>query len=112
MAGWNSPSASPTARQSSKARAATTWLLRDVGGQGAHTLYSIPRMRAEFALGAGGREAVLHYLVAPLATRCVREYLVCYKNSSLSCTFPGPDDPFLLCDGDLAVSGAALLHRH
>ena len=48
-------------------------LLRDAGGQGAQTFYSNPRMRAEFGLGAGGREAVLHYPVAPLATRCVRE---------------------------------------
>ena len=48
-------------------------LLRDAGGQGAQTVYSNPRMRAEFGLGAGGREAVLHYPVAPLATRCVRE---------------------------------------
>ena len=48
-------------------------LLRDAGGQGAQTVYSNPRMRAEFGLGVGGREAVLHYPVAPLATRCVRE---------------------------------------
>ena len=48
-------------------------LLRDAGGQGAQTVYSNPRMRAEFGLGAGGRESVLHYPVAPLATRCVRE---------------------------------------
>ena len=48
-------------------------LLRDAGGQGAQTVYSNPRMRAEFGLGASGREAVLHYPVAPLATRCVRE---------------------------------------
>ena len=48
-------------------------LLRDAGGQGAQTVYSNPRMRAEFGLGAGGREAVLRYLTPPLATRCVRE---------------------------------------
>ena len=48
-------------------------LLRDAGGQGAQTVFSNPRMRAEFGLGANGREAVLHYPVAPLATRCVRE---------------------------------------
>ena len=48
-------------------------LLRDAGGQGEQTVYSNPRMRAEFGLGASGREAVLHYPVAPLATRCVRE---------------------------------------
>ena len=50
-------------------------LLRDAGGQGAQRFYSNPRMRAEFGLGAGAREAVLHYPVAPLATRCMREYL-------------------------------------
>ena len=50
-------------------------LLRDAGGQGAQTVYSNPRMRAEFGLGASGREAVLHYPVAPLATRCLQEYL-------------------------------------
>ena len=48
-------------------------LLRDAGGQGAQTVYSNPRMRAEFGLGADGREAVLRYLTPPLATRCVRE---------------------------------------
>jgi|GEM_PF-714455 len=48
-------------------------LLRDAGGQGAQTVYSNPRMRAEFGLGASGRDAVLHYPVAPLATRCVRD---------------------------------------
>ena len=50
-------------------------LLRDAGGQGAQRFYSNPRMRAEFGLGAGAREAVLHYPVAPLATRCLQEYL-------------------------------------
>ena len=48
-------------------------LLRDAGGEGEQTVYSNPRMRAEFGLGADGREAMLHYPVAPLATRCVRE---------------------------------------
>ena len=48
-------------------------LLRDAGGQGAQTVYSNPRMRAEFGLGEGGREALLHYPVAPLVTRCVRD---------------------------------------
>ncbi|MDB5885749.1 MAG: hypothetical protein JWR74_1920 [Polaromonas sp.] len=49
-------------------------LLRDAGGQGTQTVYSNPRMRAEFGLGAGGREAVLQYLPpAPLAVRCQRD---------------------------------------
>ena len=47
-------------------------LLRDAGGQGAQTVYSNPRMRAEFGLGAGGREASLQYLVQPLVVRCIR----------------------------------------
>ena len=44
-------------------------LLRDAGGQGAQTVYSNPRMRAEF----NGREAVLQYLQQPLMARCVRD---------------------------------------
>ena len=48
-------------------------LLRDAGGEGAQTVYSNPRMRAEFGLGANGREAVLHYLQPPLEARCVRD---------------------------------------
>lgn len=48
-------------------------LLRDAGGEGAQTVYSSARMRAEFGLGAGGREAVLHYPPAPEALRCVRD---------------------------------------
>ena len=48
-------------------------LLRDAGGQGAQTVYSNPRMRAEFGLGAGGRDAVLRYLQPPMVARCVRE---------------------------------------
>ena len=48
-------------------------LLRDAGGQGGQTVYSNPRLRAEFGLGAGGREAVLRYLQPPLVARCVRE---------------------------------------
>lgn len=46
-------------------------LLRDAGGQGAQTVYSNARLRAEFGLGAGGREATLQYLPpAPLLARC------------------------------------------
>ena len=48
-------------------------LLRDAGGQGAQTVYSNPRLRAEFGLGASGGEAALHYLQPPLSTRCQRD---------------------------------------
>jgi len=49
-------------------------LLRDAGGQGAQTVYSNPRLRAEFGMGAGGREAALQYLQPPpLVARCVRD---------------------------------------
>ena len=49
-------------------------LYRDAGGQGdQQTVYSNPRMRAEFGLGAIGREAVLRYPLLPLAARCVRD---------------------------------------
>ena len=49
-------------------------LLRDAGGQGIQTIYSNPRLRAEFGLGAGGREAALQYLQpSPLVARCVRD---------------------------------------
>ncbi len=49
-------------------------LYRDAGGQGAQqSVYSNPRMRAEFGLGASGREAVLRYPPLPLVARCVRE---------------------------------------
>ena len=47
-------------------------LLRDAGGQGAQTVYSNPRLRAEFGLGEGGREAALQYLKQPLTARCQR----------------------------------------
>lgn len=49
-------------------------LFRDAGGQGAlQTVYSNSRMRAEFGLGSGGREAVLRYPLLPLVARCVRD---------------------------------------
>ncbi len=48
-------------------------LLRDAGGQGTQTVYSNPRIRAEFGLGANGREAVLQYLQPPLVARCLRD---------------------------------------
>ena len=49
-------------------------LLRDAGGTTPQeTVYSNPRMRAEFGLGASGREAILRYALLPLVARCVRE---------------------------------------
>ena len=49
-------------------------LLRDAGGQGAlQAFYSNARMRAEFGLGASGREAILRYPLLPLVARCVRD---------------------------------------
>ena len=49
-------------------------LYRDAGGQGeTQVVYSNPRMRAEFGLGASGREAVLRYPLLPLVARCVRD---------------------------------------
>ena len=49
-------------------------LLRDAGGQGeGQTVYSNAVVRAEFGLGAGGREAVLRYPLVPLVARCVRD---------------------------------------
>ena len=49
-------------------------LLRDAGGQGAQqAFYSNPRMRAEFGLGASGRDAILRYPLLPLVVRCLRD---------------------------------------
>ena len=49
-------------------------LLRDAGGQGeGQTVYSNAVVRAEFGLGAGGREAFLRYPLLPLVVRCVRD---------------------------------------
>lgn len=49
-------------------------LLRDAGGVGdRQTVYSNPRMRAEFGLGTNGHEAVLHYPLQPLVLRCVQQ---------------------------------------
>ena len=46
-------------------------LLRDAGGQGkGQTVYSNAVMRAEFRLGAGGREARLSHPLLPLVVRC------------------------------------------
>ncbi|MDO8385524.1 MAG: hypothetical protein Q7T13_03870 [Polaromonas sp.] len=49
-------------------------LFRDAGGQGPQqTVYSNAKMRAEFGLGANGREARLSYPALPLMARCVRD---------------------------------------
>ena len=49
-------------------------LYRDAGGIGdKQSVYSNPRMRAEFGLGASGREAILRYPLLPLVVRCVRD---------------------------------------
>ncbi|MEO7886725.1 MAG: hypothetical protein ABI893_01205 [Polaromonas sp.] len=56
------------------AASGSSLLFRDAGGQGAQqTVYSNPQMRAEFGLGANGREAMLRYPLLPLTTRCVRD---------------------------------------
>lgn len=49
-------------------------LYRDAGGTTpTHVVYSNPRMRAEFGLGATGREAIVRYPLLPLAARCARD---------------------------------------
>jgi hypothetical protein len=49
-------------------------LLRTAGGlTSSQTVYSNPRMRAEFGLGATGKEAILRYLLQPVVVRCVRD---------------------------------------
>ncbi len=48
-------------------------LLRDAGGATPQqTVYSNSRVRAEFGLGAGGREAILRYVTTPLVAHCMR----------------------------------------
>ncbi|MDB5870792.1 MAG: hypothetical protein JWQ07_234 [Ramlibacter sp.] len=48
-------------------------LLRDAGGATPlQTVYSNLRMRAEFGLGAGGREALLRYAAPPLVAHCMQ----------------------------------------
>ena len=49
-------------------------LYRDAGGVGPlQSVFSNPRMKAEFGLGASGREAVLRYPLLPLVARCARD---------------------------------------
>lgn len=52
----------------------TEVLFRDAGGQGPQqSVYRNATMRAEFGLGANGREALLTYPALPLKARCVRD---------------------------------------
>ena len=47
-------------------------LYRDAGAlTPSQTVYSNRRMRAEFGLGASGKEAILRYLLQPVVVRCV-----------------------------------------
>ena len=49
-------------------------LLRDAGGlTPQQTVYSNPRLRAEFGLGSAGNEAVLRYAAPPLTAQCRRD---------------------------------------
>ena len=49
-------------------------LLRDAGGvTPQQSVYSNARLRAEFGLGADGREAILHYLAPASAVHCMRD---------------------------------------
>ncbi|MEP6791966.1 MAG: hypothetical protein ABI907_11365 [Ramlibacter sp.] len=49
-------------------------LYRDSGGlTPQQAVYSNPRTRAEFGLGASGSEAILRYPLLPLVVRCVRD---------------------------------------
>ena len=49
-------------------------LLRDAGGvTPQQTVYSNSQLRAEFGLGASGREAILHYLAPQLVVNCVKD---------------------------------------
>ena len=49
-------------------------LYRTAGGlTPSQTVYGNPRMRAEFGLGASSNEAILRYLLQPVALRCVQE---------------------------------------
>ena len=49
-------------------------LYRDAGGlTPQQTVYSNPRMKAEFGLGTTGREAIVRYPLLPLAARCARD---------------------------------------
>ena len=47
-------------------------LYRDAGGQGElQSVYSNPQLRAEFGLGASGKEVIFHDLVQPVVLHCL-----------------------------------------
>lgn len=49
-------------------------LLRDAGGvTPQQTVYSSTRLKAEFGLGADGREALLHYASPAIEARCTKD---------------------------------------
>ena len=49
-------------------------LYRNAGGNGpGQTVFTNPRMRAEFGLGPTGREAIVRYPLVPLVVRCVQD---------------------------------------
>ena len=49
-------------------------LFRTAGGQGdMQRFYRNSRMKAEFGLGASGREAILRYPLLPLVVRCAQD---------------------------------------
>ena len=49
-------------------------LYRTAGGlTPSQTVYSNPRMRAEFGLGSTGKEAILRYLLQPVVVRCAQD---------------------------------------
>ena len=49
-------------------------LFRDAGGTTPQqSVFSNPKVKAEFGLGDSGREAVLRYPLLPLVVRCVRD---------------------------------------
>ena len=49
-------------------------LYRNAGGlTPSQTVYSNPRMQAEFGLGNIGKEAILRYLLQPVVVRCAKE---------------------------------------
>jgi hypothetical protein len=49
-------------------------LLRDAGGvTPQQTVYSSTRLKAEFGLGADGREALLHYVSPALEAHCTKD---------------------------------------
>ena len=74
-------------------------LLRDAGGvTPQQTVYSNPRLRAEFGLGASGREAILRYLSPPLVAHCVqRRGALTRPRPARHPGLPGPRRTFSSC---------------